>query len=217
MSERLKLSDVLAADLADWRMMLNALYATFRTGSFTAGLALVQQITEVAEEANHHPDLTLTYPRVEVKLNSHDVGGVTERDLALAQKISELAAAAGHEAVTDHTVVEFGLDTARTEAQAKFWAAVLGGKIVEDEVAGSTFAPTIWFQPADTAGTSTGETDRVQRWHPDIWVPHDEPEARIKRVLDAGGALVDDSHAPEWWVMADPDGNRFCICTSLPR
>ncbi|NLT29191.1 MAG: 4a-hydroxytetrahydrobiopterin dehydratase [Propionibacterium sp.] len=210
MSERLKSADVLAADLPDWRMISDALYATYRTGSFTAGLALVQRIADAAEAADHHPDLTLTYPQVEVKLYCHDVGGVTDRDLALARSISELAAAAGHEPVTDHTVVEFGLDTATTGTQATFWSVVLGAQVVaEDEVAGGTHAPTVWFQPAG-AGSS-------QRWHPDVWVPHDRAEERIGGILAAGGTLVDDSHAPEWWVLADPDGNRFCICTNLQR
>ncbi|MDO5501329.1 MAG: 4a-hydroxytetrahydrobiopterin dehydratase [Propionibacteriaceae bacterium] len=210
MSDRLTISAVLAADLPDWRMMLDALHASFRTGSFTAGLALVQQITEAAERANHHPELTLTYPRVEVKLWSHDVGGVTDRDLDLARIISELAAAAGHEADTQHTVVEFGLDTARTREQAEFWAVVLHSKTVaHDEVVGGTHAPTVWFQEAEALPR--------QRWHPDVWVPHDRPEERIKAILDAGGALVDASHAPQWWVLSDPDGNHFCICTSLER
>ena len=113
-------------------------------------------------------------------------------------------------------MVEFGLDTMRVGEQAEFWAAVLGSKVVDDEVVGTTYAPQVWFQPSESAGPATAGEGRIQRWHPDIWVPHDEPETRIKAVLDAGGALVDDSRAPEWWVMADPDGNRFCICTSLP-
>lgn len=96
MTERLNLDDVTAADLADWRMIDDALFAEFSTGNFMSGLALVQRIAEAAEEANHHPDLTLTYPRVAVKLNSHDVGGVTQRDIDLARVISGLAADAGH-------------------------------------------------------------------------------------------------------------------------
>ncbi len=93
---RLTESEVLEADLTDWRMSDDALHAVFDTGSFVAGLAFVERIAEAAEAANHHPDITLTYPRVGVKLWSHDVGGVTRRDIDLAVVISGLAVVAGH-------------------------------------------------------------------------------------------------------------------------
>ena len=35
--------------------------------------------------------------------------------------------------------------------------------------------------------------------------------------LPSGGRLLDDSHAPSWWVYADPDGNEACICTTFGR
>ena len=71
------------------------LTATFDTGDFATGLALTNRIGEVAEAANHHPDVLLTYPSVGVTLTSHDVGGVTARDLRLAHAISEHAAGLG--------------------------------------------------------------------------------------------------------------------------
>lgn len=106
MSDRLTQADILAADLADWRMIGSRLHATYATGSFAAGLALVNRIGEAAEAADHHPDVTLTYPRVEVRLSSHDVGAVTRRDLALARTISDLARQAGVTSDTRDTVVE---------------------------------------------------------------------------------------------------------------
>lgn len=63
------------AGLTDWRLVLGRLTARFRTGDFATGLALVDRIGAAAEEANHHPDLSLTYPEVIVTLSSHDVGG----------------------------------------------------------------------------------------------------------------------------------------------
>ena len=84
--------------LADWRFFLMKLHGRFRTGSFVRGLELVTRITAAAEEADHHPDVVLTYPHVDVDLHSHDVHGVTSRDVALARRISEIAAAMGVEA-----------------------------------------------------------------------------------------------------------------------
>ena len=51
--------EILDAGLDDWRLLAQALHARYRTGSFTTGLAFVTAITQAAEEANHHPDLTL--------------------------------------------------------------------------------------------------------------------------------------------------------------
>src|SRR5262245_23857146 len=94
----LRYPEVVAAGLDDWEFLLMRLHARFRTGSFTKGLELVTRITEAAEAANHHPDVWLTYPRVEVDVSSHDVGGVTSRDLDLARQISAIAAELGVEA-----------------------------------------------------------------------------------------------------------------------
>lgn len=87
--------EITAASLEGWRHDDDALQITFRTGDFTTGLALVNQIGEAADAADHHPDLTLTFPTVAVTLTSHDVGGVTRRDVKMARRISDLAAAAG--------------------------------------------------------------------------------------------------------------------------
>ena len=79
--------------LADWRIMFGTLQARFRTGDFATGLRLVQEIGAAAEEMNHHPDLDLRYPTVHVRLSSHDVGGLTQRDVDLARRISQTAPA----------------------------------------------------------------------------------------------------------------------------
>src|ERR1044072_1327504 len=88
-------ADIDAADLPDWRLFGSALFTRFRTGNFAAGLRLLDAIGAAAEAANHHPDLDLRYPHLNVKLYSHDAGGVTARDVSLARQISQLAAAHG--------------------------------------------------------------------------------------------------------------------------
>lgn len=71
------------------------LTASFRTGDFARGARLVAAIADAAEKLNHHPDLTLSYGAVGVRLSSHDAGGVTERDLELARAISVAAGVVG--------------------------------------------------------------------------------------------------------------------------
>ena len=78
--------------------------------------------------------------------------------------------------------------------------------------------PGLWFQKRGERGESTlPPQDPEQRWHFDVWVPHDEGERRLEAVLAAGGRLVSDAEAPSFWVVEDPDGNRSCICTPLDR
>ena len=76
-----------AVDARHWRVVLGAVHATFRTGSFVRGLELVRRLTEAAEAANHHPDVDLRYPRVHVALSSHDVHGLTQRDVDHAPRV----------------------------------------------------------------------------------------------------------------------------------
>ena len=90
-SDILSAGDVEAAGISDWRLLDGALRAHFATGSFATGLALVNRIGALAEEANHHPDVDLRYPHVGVTLVSHDVWGVTSRDVDLARQISAAA------------------------------------------------------------------------------------------------------------------------------
>ena len=82
MTEKLTGQQVLDADLTDWRLMLRSLHARFATGDFATGLELAGRIGTAAEELNHHPDLDLRYRHLDVRLNSHDTGAVTGREVA---------------------------------------------------------------------------------------------------------------------------------------
>ena len=189
---RLTSTDILEARLDDWRMLAQALHARFRTGDFATGLAFVTAVTEAAELADHHPDVTLTYPFVELRLISHDVSHLTRRDTDLARRISEIARelgiAAEPSAVTE---IELALDTADLSAVAPFWAALLTGSTDsldgDDVVDPSGRVPLLWFQHTDAH-----ETPR-QRFHLDLWVPPEVADQRIATAVAAGGRVVDDS------------------------
>ena len=206
---------VVAEGLDDWRFFLMGLHTRFRTGSFASGLELVTRIAAAAEEAGHHPDITLTYPHVDVDLRSHDVQGVTSRDIALARRISEIAAALGIEAAPrEVSTLELGLDVPDGEEVKAFWASVLG---YTDEPFHEVQDPagrnnTLWFQEAPGA---TGEVQ--QRFHLDIVVPRDVAEERVAAAVAAGGTLVTDEYAPAFWVLADRHGNKVCVCTADGR
>ena len=97
-----------------------------------------------ADAANHHPDLTITYPRVHVLLTTHDANGLTGRDVDLARTISaiagELGATAEPKAVTQ---VEIAIDALDIPAVKPFWEAVLGYK-PDQAPAASKKAQIIW-------------------------------------------------------------------------
>jgi 4a-hydroxytetrahydrobiopterin dehydratase len=67
------------------------LVRVFKTPNFMAGVELVGRIAAIAEQYQHHPDIKLTYGEVEVTLTTHNVSGVTEKDIELASAIDELA------------------------------------------------------------------------------------------------------------------------------
>jgi len=212
MGEKLNGQRILDEGIDDWRFLLHSLHARFATGGFQKGLDLVNAIGAAAEEMNHHPDLDLRWGHLNITLSSHDTGGVTDRDITLARRISELAAEMGAEARPgDVQALELALDTPDAARVKPFWAAVLGlddDAGGPDEVAdGAGALPSLWFQKTDPH-----ETPR-QRFHLDIWVPHDLAQARIAAALEAGGTLVSDSEAPSFTVLSDPDGNKACVCT----
>lgn len=78
-----------------WRRDGDTIRVRYATGDFAKGLRLVNTVGLLADEANHHPDVLLTYPEVNLTLSSHDVGGVTSRDLDLARRIGKVARADG--------------------------------------------------------------------------------------------------------------------------
>lgn len=62
----------------------------FQFQDFSDAMVFVNKVAELAEEANHHPDICISYNTVVCMLTTHDVGGLTETDFDLAQQIGEL-------------------------------------------------------------------------------------------------------------------------------
>lgn len=77
--------------LDDWVVRDGVACARFLTGSFAAGVALIDAIGVLADRANHHPDVDLRYREVAVRLVTHEADGLTARDAALARAISAAA------------------------------------------------------------------------------------------------------------------------------
>ena len=81
------------AGLAGWAREGDVIEKTYELPTFPTAITFVDRIAERAEAANHHPDLDIRYRRVRVALSTHDEGGITEKDVALATEIEALAEA----------------------------------------------------------------------------------------------------------------------------
>ncbi len=91
--ERRKLSPVEVAerlkDLPNWTAGGDTIKCRFEFKNFAESLAFVNKVGAVAEELDHHPDITFGWAYAEIATTTHDRGGVTDVDIALATRIDE--------------------------------------------------------------------------------------------------------------------------------
>ena len=73
--------------LPGWEYKGNAISKTFKFKEFIHGIEFVQKVAEIAEAADHHPDITINYTRVTFSCSTHSEGGVTDKDFKLANNI----------------------------------------------------------------------------------------------------------------------------------
>ncbi len=74
-------------ELEGWEFTGRELLRQFGFDTFRDAIDFVVRVADLADEADHHPDIHNSYNRVMISLTSHDVGGVSERDLSMARKI----------------------------------------------------------------------------------------------------------------------------------
>ena len=222
---------ITAAALTDWRKLGQGLHARFVLPDFRAGVRFLSAIGDAGEAAGHHPQVRMGTTHLDLKLitddaiyrddegTEHQVEWVTQQDLDLARRISEIAAEQSLSADPRSIIaIELGLDTADATTLAPVWAALLTGGTeaqgrgtIGDDVRDLTSRmPILWFQDTDPHPTPR------QRFHIDVQVPYDVVEERIAAAVAAGAVIVDDSEAPSNTIIADPDGNKACVGTFQP-
>lgn len=77
--------------LPQWKLEGKEIVRHFEFPDFVAAMEFVNQVAEKAERAGHHPDIDIRYNKVRLGLVSHDKGGLTERDMKMAEAIDSLA------------------------------------------------------------------------------------------------------------------------------
>ena len=79
-------------ELEGWERDGDLIKKTFERGDFVGSVEFVRSLVGPAEEMNHHPDLAISWDKVEVSITTHAAGGLTANDFELAKRIDALAA-----------------------------------------------------------------------------------------------------------------------------
>ncbi|WP_022888029.1 VOC family protein [Agromyces italicus] len=228
--DMLRGEQIAAARLADWRKLAQGLHARYLIDDFGIGARFVVAVGEAGDALGHHPRASIGDGFVDLRLISDDavyrddegaehvVEWVTQQDIDLARRITEIAA--DHGVTADPASVshiELGLDTSRSATIAPVWAALLTGD-AESQGRGSPSneirdatgrVPNLWF------GDSDDQEPPPRRLHVEIYVAPEAVEPRIAAALAAGGTVVDDREAPSLMVVADQDGNIGVMCVDM--
>ncbi|HJQ21934.1 MAG TPA: 4a-hydroxytetrahydrobiopterin dehydratase [Gemmatimonadaceae bacterium] len=77
--------------LPGWTRKNDAVVKTYSFARFADGIRFVDSVAAIADDMNHHPDIDVRYTKITFSLSSHDAGGITQRDLDLAQAIEKAA------------------------------------------------------------------------------------------------------------------------------
>jgi len=81
--------------MSDWIETGGALERTVELPSFSAAIEFVNRVAALAEEANHHPDIAISYKKVTLRWTTHSAGAITDRDRELAGRTDALIPAQG--------------------------------------------------------------------------------------------------------------------------
>jgi 4a-hydroxytetrahydrobiopterin dehydratase len=199
----------LAADgVGDWVVLHGGATAVFRVGSLGEAARLAEEVAKIPTIEGSGVLLTITAASLAVRL-SRDLWQLELRHVELARAVSAVARA--HGAVADRAAVQevqLAIAAKPEEVDISFWRAVLGYAPMADDNAVDPLGhgSTVWMQELDEAKPLR------HAMHVDVSVAREHVAARLEAALAAGGRIVDASHAPSHWTLADRAGNRVCVC-----
>lgn len=200
--------EFLAADgLQDWAVLHGGAIAFFRTTSLKEAAKLASEIAELPFVSGPNIRLTASEDGVTVRL-TRDVWQIESEHIELAKAIS--VTTRKHGAVADRSAVQevqFAIAAKADMIDVDFWRAVLGYSAAADDNAVDPLGhgSTVWMQEIDSSKSLR------HAMHIDVSLPKEQIQQRLAAALAAGGRIVDDSHAPSHWTLADHAGNRVCI------
>jgi 4a-hydroxytetrahydrobiopterin dehydratase len=197
-----------AQGVEDWVVLHGGATAVFRIGSLGEAARVAQAIAAIPGLEGSGAMLTLADDRLTVRL-TRDLWQLEPVHVELARAVSGVARSLG--AKPDRASaqeVQFAIAAKRDAVDVGFWRAVLGYVPMADDNAIDPLGhgSTVWMQELNDAKALR------HAMHIDVSVARECVESRLKAALAAGGRIVDDSHAPSHWTLADRAGNRVCIC-----
>jgi 4a-hydroxytetrahydrobiopterin dehydratase len=198
--------EFLAADgLEDWVVLHGGATAVFRVGSLPAAARLAQEVAGVS--GLDEGVLTITSSSLTVRL-TRDLWKLEATHIAVARAVSSVARA--HGARPDRSAVQevqLAVASKPETTDVGFWRAVLGYESMSGDNAVDPLGhgSTVWMQELDSA------RPLQHAMHIDVSVSREHAEKRLAAALAAGGRIVDDSQAPQSWILADRAGNKVCI------
>ena len=196
-----------AEGVEDWVVLHGGPTAVFRTETLAAAARLAEAIAQMPGLEGTRAQLTAVSGRLTVRL-TREVWGVEPEHVDLARAISQVARSLG--AVADRgevQEVQLAIAAKPDAIDLGFWRAVLGyAPLYEDNAIDPLgHGSTVWMQELDPAKPLR------HAMHVDVSVAREHVEARLAAALAAGGRIVDDSGAPEAWILSDRAGNKVCI------
>ena len=197
-----------AGGVEDWVVLHGGATAVFRVGSLGEAARLADAIAAAPGVAGAGVLLTLADDRVTARL-TRDVWSLETPHVDIARAISSIARA--HGALADRGTVhevQVAIAAKPDAIDLGFWRAVLGYVPMADDNAVDPLGhgSTVWMQALDDAKPLR------HAMHIDVSVAREHVNARLEAAVAAGGRIVDASHVPSHWTLADRAGNRVCIC-----
>ncbi|HIW45325.1 MAG TPA: 4a-hydroxytetrahydrobiopterin dehydratase [Candidatus Yaniella excrementigallinarum] len=212
--------------LPGWTVVDGRLEISVRAADFTKAIEFVNRFADIAEGMNHHPDFDIRYNTIRIRVVSHDVGGLTDRDTAFAGEldklIDEMELKRQPKKISRSHLI---FVTPNIDAIKPFWKAVFDFK--EAEGSGQTdmlvdrsdvLSPIRFLQrpdstiPVDDVDPSDGPVSM----HVDVFVPAEFAVTRMQAAVEAGGKIINQADAPSMWELADLDGNRVFLRSQQP-
>lgn len=201
--------EFLAAEgVEDWVVLHGGATAVYRVASMGEAARLAEAIAQTSGVAGRGALLTIAEASLTIRL-SRDVCQLEPVHVQLARAVS--AVAREHGAIPDRAAVQevqLAIAAKREAIDVGFWRAVLGYVALEEDNAADPLGhgSTVWMQEIDPTKSLR------HAMHIDVSVAREHVKTRLDAAVAAGGRIVDESHAPSHWTLADRAGNRVCLC-----
>jgi 4a-hydroxytetrahydrobiopterin dehydratase len=197
-----------AENLGDWVVLHGGAMAVFLVSSLGDAARLADALAQLPGIEGAGVLVTIADDQLTVRL-TRGLWQLEPKHVELARAVS--AVARRHGAVADRAraqEVQLAIAVHRETVDVEFWRAVLGYAEQADDNAVDPLGhgSTVWLQILDPAKPLR------HAMHVDVSVAREQVHARLAAAIAAGGRVVQHWDAPEAWTLADPAGNRVCIC-----